>query len=69
MLLLTAAGSRTPSLLYGLGALALVAGAMTPFGAHQSEVRFWSRQPGVYLRTWGAAVLGLGLALIWAVIA
>ena len=69
VLILAAAGSRSPGLLYFVGAAALLAAIMTPFGAHRSEVGFWSRQPGAYLRTWGVVVMGLGLALVWAVMA
>ncbi len=69
-LLLAASASRAPDLLRILGVIALVAGVVTPFfGLHRFEalLRWWSRQPSLFLRLWCVIAVGLGAGIVWAV--
>ncbi len=68
-LLLAAADSRAPAFLRVFGALALVAGVITPFFGVQrfeSLLRWWENRPGLFLRAWCAVVVALGAGIIWA---
>jgi len=71
LLLLLAEGSKAPAFLGIFGALALVAGLATPLlGLERISkmVEWWTAQSGAVLRTWSVVALGLGGALVWALL-
>jgi hypothetical protein len=60
--------SRTPAVLGVLGMISLVSGIALPFiGAERLTrlVAWWSGRSAVFLRTWSAAAIAVGILLFW----
>lgn len=69
ILLLAAARTRLPLLLYIVGGLSLASGFTTPFiGVDRARkfVGWWITQPDLILRLWAAVAVSTGLAVVWA---
>jgi hypothetical protein len=60
--------SRTPTVLAVLGAISVVSGIALPFiGAERLTrlVSWWSGRSAIFLRTWSAAAIAVGILLFW----
>ena len=70
-LLLAAPTTRAPGLIRVFGAIALVAGVVTPFfGPERARaiIDWWSAQDHFVMRAWAGFALALGCFLVWALI-